>query len=44
MGLAAIDVAVAAGLAVVLDKALLTLRDRDPIRTPGEFWTAHGGL
>ncbi len=27
MGLAAIDVAVAAGLAVVLDKALLTLRD-----------------
>jgi predicted nucleic acid-binding protein len=86
VGLAAIDVAVAAGLAVVLDtnvllsglaypasvpgrllaawrsgalaalrlglaqtlvtgdKALLGLRDRYPIRTPAEFWTAHGGL
>lgn len=26
------------------DKALLALRDRYPIRTPGEFWAAHGGL
>ena len=29
------------GLAQILvtgDKALLTLRDRDPIRTPAEFW------
>ena len=35
------------GLAQTLvtgDKALLTLRDRYPIRTPAEFWTAHGGL
>jgi len=26
------------------DKALLTLRDRYPIRTPAEFWAEHGGL
>jgi uncharacterized protein len=26
------------------DKALLALRDRYPIRTPAEFWAAHGGL
>lgn len=26
------------------DKALLTLADRYPIRTPAEFWAAHGGL
>lgn len=26
------------------DKALLALADRYPIRTPAEFWTAHGGL
>jgi putative PIN family toxin of toxin-antitoxin system len=26
------------------DKALLALADRDPIRTPAEFWAAHGGL
>jgi predicted nucleic acid-binding protein len=26
------------------DKALLTLRDRYPIRTPAEFWAVHGGL
>jgi len=35
------------GLAQTLvtgDKALLTLRDRYPIRTPAEFLTAHGGL
>jgi len=25
------------------DKALLALRDRYPIRTPAEFWAAHGG-
>jgi putative PIN family toxin of toxin-antitoxin system len=25
------------------DKALLTLRDRYPIRTPAEFWAEHGG-
>jgi predicted nucleic acid-binding protein len=24
------------------DKALLSLRDRYPIRTPAEFWAAHG--
>jgi len=24
------------------DKALLALRDRYPIRTPAEFWAAHG--
>ena len=86
MGLAEIDPAVAAGLAVLLDtnvllsglaypacvpgrliaawrfgalaalrlglaqtlvtgdKALLTLRDRYPIRTSAEFWAEHGGL
>jgi predicted nucleic acid-binding protein len=35
------------GLAETLvtgDKALLTLRDLYPIRTPAEFWMAHGGL
>ena len=35
------------GLAQTLvtgDKALLTLRDRYPIRTPAEFWAVHGGL
>jgi predicted nucleic acid-binding protein len=35
------------GLAQTLvtgDKALLTLRDRYPIRTPAEFWAEHGGL
>jgi predicted nucleic acid-binding protein len=35
------------GLAETLvtgDKALLTLRDRYPIRTPAEFWAVHGGL
>ncbi|MCE2839742.1 MAG: putative toxin-antitoxin system toxin component, PIN family [Cyanobium sp. 49614_E6] len=35
------------GLAQTLvtgDKALLSLRDRYPIRTPAEFWKAHGGL
>jgi putative PIN family toxin of toxin-antitoxin system len=26
------------------DKALLALSDRYPIRTPAEFWAAHGGL
>lgn len=26
------------------DKALLALRDRYPIRTPAEFWAAHGGV
>lgn len=26
------------------DKALLTLGDRYPIRTPAQFWAAHGGL
>lgn len=26
------------------DKALLALADRYPIRTPTEFWAAHGGL
>lgn len=26
------------------DKALLALHDRYPIRTPAEFWAAHGGL
>lgn len=26
------------------DKALLALRDRYPIRTPAEFWAAHGSL
>ena len=26
------------------DKALLALRDRYPIRTPAEFWTAHGSV
>jgi putative PIN family toxin of toxin-antitoxin system len=26
------------------DKALLALRDHYPIRTPAEFWAAHGGL
>lgn len=26
------------------DKALLALADRYPIRTPAQFWTAHGGL
>jgi hypothetical protein len=26
------------------DKALQTLRDRYPIRTPAEFWAVHGGL
>lgn len=25
------------------DKALLALSDRYPIRTPAEFWAAHGG-
>jgi predicted nucleic acid-binding protein len=35
------------GLAQTLvtgDKALLTLQDCYPIRTPAEFWKAHGGL
>ena len=35
------------GLAQTLvtgDKALLSLRDRYPIRTPAEFWAVHGGL
>jgi predicted nucleic acid-binding protein len=35
------------GLAQTLvtgDKALLTLQDRYPIRTPAEFWAEHGGL
>lgn len=35
------------GQAVVLitgDKALLTLRDRYPIRTSAEFWAVHGDL
>jgi prevent-host-death family protein len=35
------------GLAQTLvtgDKALLTLRDRYPIRTPADFWAVHGGL
>jgi hypothetical protein len=35
------------GLAQTLvtgDQALLTLRDRSPIRTPAEFWAEHGGL
>ena len=26
------------------DKALLALRDRYPIRTPAEFWAAHGSV
>ena len=26
------------------DKALLVLTDRYPIRTPAQFWAAHGGL
>jgi putative PIN family toxin of toxin-antitoxin system len=26
------------------DKALLALGDRYPIRTPAEFWAAHGGV
>lgn len=26
------------------DKTLLALADRYPIRTPAEFWAAHGGL
>ena len=26
------------------DKALLALADRYPIRTPAQFWAAHGGL
>lgn len=26
------------------DKALLALGDRYPIRTPAQFWAAHGGL
>lgn len=26
------------------DKALLALADRYPIRSPAEFWAAHGGL
>ena len=26
------------------DKALLALADHYPIRTPAQFWTAHGGL
>ncbi|MBK6612846.1 putative toxin-antitoxin system toxin component, PIN family [Ottowia sp.] len=26
------------------DKALLALRERYPIRTPAEFWAAHGSL
>ncbi len=26
------------------DKALLALRDRYPVRTPQEFWMAHGGI
>lgn len=26
------------------DKALLALSDRYPIRTPAEFWAAHGGV
>jgi len=26
------------------DKALLALADRCPIRSPAEFWAAHGGL
>ena len=26
------------------DKALLALAERYPIRTPAEFWAAHGGL
>lgn len=26
------------------DKALLALRGRYPIRTPAEFWAAHGGV
>ena len=26
------------------DKALLALSDRYPIRTPAQFWAAHGGL
>lgn len=26
------------------DKALLALSDRYPIRTPADFWAAHGGL
>ena len=26
------------------DKALLALADRYPIRTPADFWAAHGGL
>jgi len=26
------------------DKVLLALGDRYPIRTPAEFWAAHGGV
>ncbi len=39
--------ALRAGQADVLvtgDKALLALSDRYPIRTPAEFWAAHGSL
>jgi predicted nucleic acid-binding protein len=45
VGLAEIDAAVAAAQTLVTgDKALPTLRDRYPIRTPAEFWAEHGGL
>ena len=45
--LATLLAALRLGLAQTLvtgDKALLTLRDRYPIRTPAEFWAEHGGL
>ncbi len=43
MALAALRLGLAQTL-VTGDKALLTLRDRYPIRTPAEFWAEHGGL
>ncbi len=34
----------AAEVLITGDKALLALRERYPIRTPAEFWAAHGGF
>jgi predicted nucleic acid-binding protein len=33
-----------ASVLITGDKALLALGDRYPIRTPAEFWAAHGGV
>jgi putative PIN family toxin of toxin-antitoxin system len=33
-----------ADVLITVDKALLALRERYPIRTPAEFWAAHGSL